>query len=312
MKSNSKHMLKSLAYRSQSIAPTSPQTLPFIQCRGTWSSQLFSGGAEPLVKMLKITPKEFREMCDRVERGKKDPKHYFDADRNVHLLPNLKLFKSWGLEEGHQKMVVRRYPAIISRNSQVLEDARKTYVDKLKLTGMDWRGVVITCPRLLTQSREQKFGQLYTGFRKGGFSYDEIRELFISSPTVFCTGVVDLMDQRLAVLKDLGLENASALHVIGSCPEVMCKNISENLKPKLRWFQKEMGLSWDPVIQCLLLKDPSLFWEAKIPDIKGVYGWLKGKGLTKEECRKVALTMPQVILHHKFGELPGMLAMIRS
>lgn len=284
----------------------------FEQRRTVWSSQLYIGGASPLVKLLNITRKEFRDMCDRVERGKRSPSKYFDVDKNPHLLKNLKLFEFWGLEVNQQKSVVRKYPALASRGTKALMENKEIYNEKFNLSADEWKGVVIRCPRLLTEPREKMFGLLFTAFTTLGLSQKEIKDLFLAAPDVFNHGDLQHVDKVFEVLRDLGLSNEKLIQVLEKCPDMIAGNVAENLKPKLKWLQKEMGLSWGPMITNLLVKDSSMFWESSIAGMKGVHTWLIGQGFTKEECRKVALNLPEVILHNKLREVPRMLPMIKQ
>lgn len=282
------------------------------QRRTIWSSQLYMGGASPLVKLLNITKKEFREMCDRVERGKRSPSTYFDVDRNPNLLNNLKLFESWGLDVNQQKRVIRKYPALAARGTEALMENRVIYNEKFKLSVDEWKGVMIRCPRLLTDSREKTFGLLFTSFTSLGLSGNEIKELFLTSPDVFNQGDLQHVDETFHVLRDIGLNNEEVIKVLAKCPDMLAGNVAENLKPKLRWLQKELGLSWDHIIEKLLVQESFMFWEASIAKMKGVHTWLSGQGFTNEECRKIAVSLPEVILHKKLKEVHRMLPMIKE
>ncbi|GMH32615.1 hypothetical protein BSKO_00449 [Bryopsis sp. KO-2023] len=282
------------------------------QCRGVWNSALYGGGAQPLVSLLKITTKEFREMCDRVEKGKKSPRNYFDVDVNVQLLPNLKLFKSWGLDLDEQKMVVRKYPKITTRKGEDLMAVKAWYTEKFQLDSEEWKEVVVKCPRLLNRSREEKAGPLYTALMRAGFSHAEIRGLLVAAPSIFHHGELRFIEERFLTLRDLGLNNGGIIKMLMLVPEMLGANLAQNLKPKLRWFQKELSIKWDVMVEEIMVRYPDWFWNVTIKELKENLTWLKEQGFSKEECSKFAVYRPEIFLKTNVGDLKGLLASMKE
>ena len=207
-----------------------------------------------------------------------------------------------GMTDVELKRMIKKHPRVV-RYNRVTIKRNISFFRTVVLGGMgtkkertkQLKRIYLQAPRLLGYD-PKGLGVKVEYFKRMGMENEEVRELFVSCPSILTYSTENNIEATRAWLEHQGLGREKVIRCLVKYPNLFTLSVTQNLEPKVEWMEGRIGLDRGRGhVARVVSMFPPIMWlsrtnlDDKLTYLQTTFGW--------DDCdvRAVVLGMPQVL-----------------